>query len=72
MRVDQLLPGLKTKEGVVKVCSQCEVDISPLWHEVEGKVSTFNGDDAMEIEGEVDRSETGKRRLCHLCYCRSR
>nr|XP_019008759.1 uncharacterized protein I206_06441 [Kwoniella pini CBS 10737]OCF47540.1 hypothetical protein I206_06441 [Kwoniella pini CBS 10737] len=59
-------------------CQNCNVDVSPIWHNVSTSTSSIEiKDEQMDIDGEEQLNRKGngltpykgkKRKLCHLCY----
>jgi hypothetical protein len=64
-RLDLFLKEPNSKAVGTKTCTECGVDVSPLWHEV------VDDEDAMEVDG-VPSKLAGKKRVCHLCWFKYR
>ncbi|WVF70081.1 hypothetical protein IAT40_004868 [Kwoniella sp. CBS 6097] len=84
-RLEGYLPAAFSDEVIkpyTSGCTDCEVDVSPFWHVVDGSAKANvkdeqNEDEGMDIDGEGQANGTngvggGKRKVCHLCWFKYR
>ena len=68
LRLDSLSPEV-VHIDVSRSCGDCEVDVSPLWHDVAAT-------QAMDVDGEDLKMATlqagGTKQVCHQCYFKYR
>ncbi|OCF76650.1 hypothetical protein I204_02349 [Kwoniella mangroviensis CBS 8886] len=78
-RLEHFLPPVEIQQNQNIICADCQIDVSPLWHDVVGSPTASVKDERMDIDGEeqVVLNGNGKRvrvedrkKVCHLCWFR--
>ncbi|WWD07955.1 hypothetical protein V865_006064 [Kwoniella europaea PYCC6329] len=78
-RLEHFLPLVEIQQNQNIICADCQIDVSPLWHDVVGSAPGSVKNERMDIDGEeqVVPNGNGKRvrvedrkKVCHLCSFR--